>query len=652
MGISIFGDTSSDNYNAALALRPALEELIGERGDVRIVVGAFTPGCQVQDTDLLVLGVCTGVVPIPEELLAEELSSRPARLSNFAIAIEVKGHPPEAIRFEGNQVLVRYINRANGQVEWHGATDQNLKQVHSLKTYVERQGFRSPFWLSALWLRNVPARALPKVQSNILGADVTAKDFLRAIVNQRHEDIKRDLHKPWQNSFVRCGRDDAATEVKNAIDIFTRRIEASPLDRQKIERITKRTVEPELPEYMKKLGSQLLIFRGRGGSGKTVRLLQLANRLREDRGARVLFLTYNRALASDLRRLMHLMGIRENLDDPTVSIRTSERFFWELMSAWGEAPPIQEGEPFPAEEFQAKKLVLRELFAGESRETLQQEEAWKAHPSLFNWDFVLIDEAQDWPTEERDILGALFGPNRIIVADGVDQLVRRDGRCDWTLLAPTESRQIVPLRKSLRLKANICAFVEAFVAASHLEWDMAINDEVLGGRVIVVVGPYTQHVHSRIMGEHQAAGNRQVDALFCVTGSSGSTSTGIGATLQQWGEQVWDGSIAANRDTFPENVQQFRIVKYESCRGLEGWTVVCLDFDRLLQRQLEEGLRRPKDLFETQQEVADRFSARWGMIPMTRAIDTLVLQVSPHSNAAGVLTAIAKGRDYVEVIGG
>jgi hypothetical protein len=652
MGISIFGDTSSDNYKAALALRPALAELIGERGDVRIVVGAFTPGCQVQDTDLLVLGVCTGVVPIPEELLAEELRSRPARLSNFAIAIEVKGHPPEAIRFEGNQVLVRYINRANGQVEWHGATDQNLKQVHSLKTYVERQGFRSPFWLSALWLRNVPARALPKVQSNILGADVTAKDFLRAIVNQRHEDIKRDLHRPWQNSFVRCGRDDAATEVKNAIDIFTRRIEASPLDRQKIERITKRTVEPELPEYMKKLGSQLLIFRGRGGSGKTVRLLQLANRLREDRGARVLFLTYNRALASDLRRLMHLMGIRENLDDPTVSIRTSERFFWELMSAWGEAPHIQDGEPFPAEEFQAKKLVLRELFAGESRETLQQEEAWKAHPSLFNWDFVLIDEAQDWPTEERDILGALFGPNRIIVADGVDQLVRRDGRCDWTLLAPTESRQIVPLRKSLRLKANICAFVEAFVSASHLEWDMAINDEVLGGRVIVVVGPYTQHVHSRIMSEHQAAGNRQVDALFCVTGSSGSTSTGIGAALQQWGEQVWDGSIAANRDTFPETVQQFRIVKYESCRGLEGWTVVCLDFDRLLQRQLEEGLRRPKDLFETQQEVADRFSARWGMIPMTRAIDTLVLQVSPHSNAAGVLTAIAKGRDYVEVIGG
>jgi hypothetical protein len=488
------------------------------------------------------------------------------------------------------------------------------------------------------------------VQSNILGAEVTARDFLRAIVNQRYEEIKRDLNKPWQTSFVRCGRDDAATEVKNAIDIFTRRIEASRLDRQKIERITKRTVEPEIPGYMKKLGSQLLIFRGRGGSGKTVRLLQLANRLREDRGARVLFLTYNRALASDLRRLMHLMGIRETLDNPTVSICTSERYFWELMSAWGEAPPIQEGKPFPAEEFQAKKLVLRELFAGESRETLQQEEAWKAHPSLFNWDFVLIDEAQDWPTEERDILGALFGPNRLVVADGVDQLVRRDGRCEWSSLAPTELRQIVPLRKSLRLKANICSFVEAFVAASHLEWDMAINDEVLGGRVIVVVGPYTHRVHNRIMGEHQAAGNRQVDALFCVTGSSGSRSTGIGTTLQQWGEQVWDGSIAENRDSFPESAQQYRIVKYESCRGLEGWTVVCLDFDRMLQRQFEEGLRRPQDLFETPQEVADRLSTRWGMIPMTRAIDTLVLQVAPHSTTAGVLTAIAQGRDYVEVV--
>jgi hypothetical protein len=38
------------------------------------------------------------------------------------------------------------------------------------------------------------------------------------------------------------------------------------------------------------------------------------------------------------------------------------------------------------------------------------------------------------------------------------------------------------------------------------------------------------------------------------------------------------------------------------------------------------------------------------MIPMTRSIDTLVLQVAPHSTTAGVLTAIAQGRDYVEVV--
>jgi len=651
MAVAIYGDTSSDNYKAALALRPVLEQLLGDAGEARIVVGAFTPGCQVQDTDLVVLGICKQPVPVPEDLLTEDLRVRPAKLSNFAIAIEVKGHPPEAIRFEGNQVLVRYRNKATGATEWHGATDQNLKQVHSLKSYVERQKRKSPFWLTGIWLRNVPPEQLPPVQHNLLGSEVTPRDFLRVIVTQRVGELRRDLSKPWQSSFVRCGHDDAASEVRDAIEIFTRRIEASALDRQKIERITKRTVEPELPEYMKKLGTQLLMFRGRGGSGKTVRLLQLANRLREDRGARVLFLTYNRALASDLRRLIHLMGIRDQLDEPTVNIRTSEKFFWELMQAWGEAPALSEGEPFPTEEFRKKKTILKELFAGETPEALQAAAGWKAHPSLFNWDFVMIDEAQDWPTEERDILGSLFGPSRLIVADGVDQLVRRDGRCDWTTLANPDFRQIVPLRKALRLKSNLCGFVEAFVSAAKLEWDMAINDEVLGGRVILIRGEYTHDVHKRVMDDHIRAGNKPVDALFCVTREHGAAGGQIGVALQRWGEEVWDGSVEANRDTFPESLSQYRVVKYESCRGLEGWTVVCLDFDRLVQRQYAEGMRRPKDLLETQEEVADRFSARWGMIPMTRAIDTLVLQVSAGSHTSKMLADIARGRDYVEVIG-
>src|SRR6516162_11633991 len=49
--------------------------------------------------------------------------------------------------------------------------------------------------------------------------------------------------------------------------------------------------------------------------------------------------------------------------------------------------------------------------------------------------------------EKRDLLFALFGSDRLIVADGVDQFVRKQKRCDWTKGVP--ARQIVTLKKSL-----------------------------------------------------------------------------------------------------------------------------------------------------------------------------------------------------------
>lgn len=42
---------------------------------------------------------------------------------------------------------------------------------------------------------------------------------------------------------------------------------------------------------------------------------------------------------------------------------------------------------------------------------------------------------------------------------------------------------------------------------------------------------------------------------------------------------------------------------------------------------------------------------RWGMIPMTRAIDTLVLQVAEDGPTSELLAELTRGRDYVEVVG-
>jgi hypothetical protein len=583
-------------------------------------------------------------------MLPEDLRIRPARLSNFALAIEVKSHPSERIRFEGNRVLVQHYDPIARKDDWRGATDQNLKQVNALRKYVLKHQQESPYFIPAVWLRNLACSDLPILDHNFLAGVPSATDLLSLLVRYRANEMRADLPRPWQNSFLRCTRDDNARDLCGAIDIFTKGLIPSQLDRSKIERITKQAITDEGPKYLDKLGQQLLVFSGRGGSGKTVRLLQVAYRLKWDVGARVLILTYNRALATDLRRLLHLMGLRDGLDEATIRMQTSEQYFWELLQAWGMAPTPAAGAPFPHDDYVTGKRDLAELLRGITPDALRQESAWKGNPSLFHWDIVMVDEAQDCPDEERDLLAAIFTPERLVIADGVDQLVRRDGRCDWNRLAEAGRRQIVPLRKALRLKSNLCRFVEAFVTKAGLDWDLKLNEDVAGGKVILIDGSYDTSMHDEIMSLHRIAGNKPIDALFCVTSGGAAHHADIGRRLEGWGHAVWDGTSDASKDSIPESLEQFRIVNYKSCRGLEGWTVVCLDFDRFLEQQAIEASRLTGTTYETREEFAARYASRWGMIPMTRAIDTLVLQVNGKSFWGGQLLELASSRsDYVEV---
>lgn len=78
-----------------------------------------------------------------------------------------------------------------------------------------------------------------------------------------------------------------------------RKLTPTPLDRRRMEQIDAQSAQ--IQKLQEAMGRQLLVLRGRGGAGKTTRLLQLAKALCEEEGTRVLILTYNKALASDLR---------------------------------------------------------------------------------------------------------------------------------------------------------------------------------------------------------------------------------------------------------------------------------------------------------------------------------------------------------------
>jgi thymidine kinase len=47
------------------------------------------------------------------------------------------------------------------------------------------------------------------------------------------------------------------------------------------------------------------------------------------------------------------------------------------------------------------------------------------HGNSTDWDYIFVDEAQDWKDDEKLLLFKIYGPNCIVVADGIDQFMRQ-----------------------------------------------------------------------------------------------------------------------------------------------------------------------------------------------------------------------------------
>jgi hypothetical protein len=409
--------------------------------------------------------------------------------------------------------------------------------------------------------------------------------------------------------------------------------------------------------WIETIGSKQLIFEGRGGTGKTMILLGLAWQLQRDRHARVLLLTYNRALVADLRRLLTLMGLSDEIGCPFVEVRTVHSFIYQILEALGLMENNEDNFLERYDDF--KREILELLRIGALTQKDFQEMIGKS-PEYFAWDYLFVDEAQDWFMDERDILHLLYPPNHFVIADGRDQLIRRDANCDWSEgleKIPTHTYQ---LHRGLRMKANLARFVNNLAQEIGLTaWSIQENIEAIGGKIIIVEGDFShaQNLHTSFIESARVAGNSPVDLLTCIppgmVENIGQKRRAATAELfVRWNYQVWDGVSEDLRRTYPTSIEQLRIIQYESCRGLEGWTVFNLGIDDFYDYKMSTWTR-PTDLGESFVEdslLAQRFTARWIMIPCTRAIDTLVLNIhNPNSTLGHSLKVIAKRcSDYVE----
>jgi hypothetical protein len=656
--ISLLGAADTPEKDVAIRIRAALTQLWPDleahsEDRVWIASNAKIYGYDVQDFDVIVCASFSSrrllqpLRPIrssPDGIIVR----RDIVVRNFVVAVEAKGHEPRGVRFEGASALVKYARDHKGG--WHDASSQSLKQAHVLRHYFLDLFGAAPFITNLLSFDNLEEADLPRRPHNILEGNASGRQLMTVIAEASR------LWRPEDATYavVSCGKTELVNNIFRA-PLF-RLIEPSNLDRRKMDQIAKR--QGLRQEWLQSLGQQQLTLRGRGGTGKTVALLQLAHKAFEELGARTLILTYNLALAADMRRLTALLGIQAGAEDGGVRIDSVMSFVGKLLYLFGAVSTEEQFlENYTSScRYLANTLKTSEFGEAEIYELLQ------TSPERFAYDYIMVDEAQDWPSDEIVILRACYPVTHFVIADGVDQFVR-GGRASWSLNIPVEHQRVFQLGACLRLKANLVHFANAVAASLNLDhWRLKANAEARGGRVVIFEGDLAAAtgLNRLLLDETTGAGNELVDVLYCVPPSLARTlvhdeSSRVAVWLASNGIEAWDGTRPDVRRDIPRSATQPRIVQYESCRGLEAWMVLCLGFDEFLEHRYQLShvdARQRTDASRTADEAARDESARWAMIPITRPMDTLVLQISDtQSPIAVLLRAIQKQMpDVVEWI--
>lgn len=635
--IEVIGSEGSSEHRVALAIAEAIKaiwpEVEGapcETDHVRIASNVKISGYQVNDIDVVVCGRFNNPRYFrPRRLLRDKdgnrLAGRPVAVDSFVVAVEVKDHSAGAIRISGEKVEVKYTR--GGPPKWKSATDQNIAQVHSLKAYLADRTRSSVFVHRCLALPNLQrVRSGGAVCGTFDGHDFfTGLAETNPVLLRRGQPILSSANLATIGSVLSC-------------PLF-KEIVPSNLDRQRMDRIARRS--PATEKILADAGERMVLLRGHGGTGKTVALLQAAWTLFRERGERTLFLTYNHALAADVRRLMALIGVPAGAEDGGIAIETVMSF----MYSWLAGLNVLDDEEINYDAYpQLLAEAVEHLEAGAV--TRDDIEALRAErPDRFDFDHFFVDEGQDWPADEVRLLKAFHGAPKLCIADGIDQLTR-GAHVDWTHGVPRSDRTVVPLKACLRMKRNLALFAAEAATSANLGWDMKANEKAGGGRIFLLRKSYDANpeIHQNLLATTREAGNSEIDFLFCVPPSNvlareGRKTSRIAEMLARSGHKTWDGVDPRVRGDFPRDASEFRVVQYQSCRGLEGWTVVLEGLDEFIETKRSEKQRagltdREREALLDLDAVANQFAWRHALIALTRPIDTLVITLTDTGSAA------------------
>lgn len=632
--------------------------------------------------------------PRPSELQLKTNAGK--AIHSFVLVIEVKQHSPDLIRFEGPRVLVRYDQL------WSDATAQCDAQTYALKRYQEttyraNKRRQSTFVQRAIWLARAPRSAFAESPSEssvpVHFSGIIWQSLVDGFVLNKHFDAVRTLIDSSQHVKHHS--------IETLKETLTYEVRPTRLDLRRVNALTQTRFDAEKTAYIQNLGNGLLMLRGRGGTGKTFALVQVALHLARQ-GKRTVLLTYNHGLIADINRAFHFIKEKEPSLDPLPYIETRyafiqgifERTFGHLAEkiVRRHIDDISKREDFRLWALSKPDEFLGSLIPGECNGVWDQlcplcqrrrsdakrqgekevDRLWHeicqsngSSETLF--DFVLIDEGQDWTEDQRDFILHVFGTGQVVVADGVDQFVGQD-RCNW-------DRGDIPinrrhgLRSSRRTKAATCQTVGEIARELGLsDWDLEPDPSTHGGRFTVIIEPDCRRAVERCL-EFIEADQREeptlkaVDNLICLPSSKMAMGVNYAALFDQITEKLardsWRGFDEDDRRTYPVRESQLRAIQYSSCRGMEGWTTICLGLDAFFRFQLRnpridiegleasvrarEGMFWKSNVDEKLAQEAHLFAVNWLMIPLTRSIDHLVVHIADEdSELCGILRQVSQ----------
>ena len=550
--------------------------------------------------------------------------------------LELKKHnTTESISIRNGNLFVKQTDGLKD------ASDQSFNQVHPLKNFLAEKliisGGEVPRITNLIWLYkwgdNKP-EGYEDVENLILGKinfDGLLEQLCRLNAPVDYSNNPGNYNYGSINESIRLKMSNFLEDRRKE-----KAIGIGLISRNKLNNIIRKDIDVEHSSYFKNVGEKLIILKGKPGTGKTIHLANLAYHAKELEYT-PLILTFNRALSQDIDRLMEYSGF-----GGLIQINTLHQFFLKILKYIGLVDEVT-SEIFENNNYVDLLADLMELIKDSKSELEIRKELG------IDFDLIFVDEAQDCDEIERDLIFKIFGITNCVISIGNRQIVRKKKtEIRWALGTTKNERQVVNLKISHRNKKDLTDWYNTFSNYHYKQrpWELKENRNLHGGKLILLkTNEYSKALHIQLDKNLIKNENSKYDLMFLTPNKTTNInySSEICERLDGWNFNYFNNNDKENKTKkFP--IDAHRILNYQSCRGLEAWTIVLWNLDTIIQNIKANYV---KDFPEsTESEITEHVN-NWLLMIFTRAIDTLVITFKNYeSEEYKMILSLTKSDDF------